>query len=177
MVMNANDETALRERVSRLALDWGQERQGPFTGDRPDSFAPLIEAAEVVADEARLAVQRWVRAGRRGGLSWADIGGIVGVSRQAAQQRFGGDEDDRVHADAITVKLGATAFNEMAMLKREGEAGRELIDTGALRLSFRQSDRAWTYRRTVGEMDARQMKEGWEHVSSWFVFHYYKRPA
>ena len=66
----------------------------------------------------------------------------------------------------------------MAMLKREGEAGRELVGTGVLSLFFRQTDRAWTYRRTVGEMDARQRSDGgWALVSSWFVFHYYKRPA
>lgn len=176
--MDVNEESDLRHHVGRLALDWVQDRHGPFTGDRPDSYVPLIEAAEVAADEARLTVSRWVGAGRRGGLSWADIGGVIGVSRQAAQQRFGGADDDRVHPDAITVLLGATAFNEMQMLKREGEAGRELIDTGALRLFFRQTDHAWTYRRTVGEMNVRQVRsEGWEHVSSWFVFHYYKRPA
>lgn len=176
--MNANDEAVLRQQVSHLALHWRQERHGPFTGDQADSFAPLIEAAEVVADEARLTVQRWVKAGRRGGLSWAEIGGIVGVSKQAAQQRFGGEDADDAHPGAITVKLGATAFNEMEMLKREGAAGRELIGTGMLRLYFRQTDRAWDHIRTVGEMDPRQrVGEGWEAVSSWFVFHYYKRPA
>lgn len=176
--MTGNEESDLRGAAGRLALDWSQQRHGAFTGEEPGSFVPLIEAAAVVADESRLALHRWVMAGRRGGLSWAEIGQVVGVSKQAAQQRFGGGDDDGAHPGAISVKLGATAFNEMAMLAREGAAGRELIGTGALRLFFRQTDRPWRYRRTVGEMDPRQrQREGWDAVSSWFVFHYYKRPA
>lgn len=180
--MDVNEESDLREAAGRLALTWREERHGAFTGEEPGSFAPLIEAAAIAADEARIALHRWVRAGRRGGLSWAEIGQVVGVSKQAAQQRFGGEDSAETasvaHPGAITVKLGATAFNEMAMLQREGAAGRELIGTGALRLFFRQTDRPWRYQRTVGEMDPRQrVGEGWEVVSSWFPFHYYKRPA
>ena len=176
--MNNSDEQDLRNRVGRLALDWSQDRHGVFDGDRRESFPALIEAAEVVSDEARLTLQRWVRAGRRSGLSWSDIGAITGVSKQAAQQRFGADDEAAAPAGAITVRIGATAFNEMAMLQREGEAGRELIGTGALRLYLRQTDRPWRYCRTVGEMDAKQrIERGWEHVSSWFPFHYYKQPA
>lgn len=130
----------------------------------------------MVADEAKLALGRWVRAGRRDGLSWAEIGQITGTSKQAAQQRFGTEQADEPAPDVFTVRLGATAFNEVAILHREGAAGRELIGTGALRLYFHQTDHPWRHVRTVGEMDPRlRMAEGWEPVSSWFIFHYYKR--
>ncbi|WP_174278638.1 hypothetical protein [Sphingomonas bacterium] len=176
--MDVQDEAGLREQAGRLALDWSQERHGDFTGEQPVAYVPLIEAAAVVADEAKLSLGRWVKAGRRGGLSWSDIGRVVGVSKQAAQQRFGADEAREAGPGMITVTLGATAFNEVAMLRREGAAGRELVAVAALRLFFRQTDRPWLHRRTVAEMDpGLRLAEGWEAVASWFIFHYYKRPA
>lgn len=176
--MEVQDEAALRSRAGRLALDWSHERQGGFTGDDPAAYVPLIEAAAVVADEAKLTLGRWVKAGRRGGLSWSEIGRIVGVSKQAAQQRFGADEADPAAPGIITVALGATAFNETSILTREGATGRELIAVGVLRLFFRQTDRPWLHLRTVGELDpGRRLAEGWEAVANWFIFYYYKRPA
>ena len=177
--MDVQDEVMLRAQAGRLALDWSQERHGGFVGDQSAAYVPLIEAAAVVADEAKLTLGRWVKAGRRGGLSWSEIGQVVGVSKQAAQQRFGAGEADETATGPITVALGATAFNEMAMLKREGAAGRELVGIGGLRLFLRQTDRPWAYVRTVlNEMDPRQrLGEGWELVASWFIFHYYKRPT
>lgn len=176
--MDIQDEATLRIQAGRLALEWNQARQGDFTGDHPTAYVPLIEAAAVVADEAKLTLGRWVRAGRRGGLSWSEIGQIVGVSKQAAQQRFGVDETDEAAPGVITVALGATAFNEVAILKREGAAGRELVALGALRLFFRQTDYPWLHLRTVGELDpGRRLAEGWEAVATWFIFNYYKRRA
>lgn len=177
--MDKDRETRLRERVNGLALEWSSEAGEAFTGDDAQSYLPLIEAAGVVADQARSTLGGWVRAGRRGGLSWAEIGAVTGVSKQAAQQRFGTDGDDAPDPEgAVVVRLGATAFNEMAMLEREGREGRELIATGALKLFFRQTDQPWRYLRTVGAIDPRlHIIEHWQPVSTWFVFHYYKRPA
>lgn len=47
-----------------------------------------LEAVTLAADRVRFALVDELRAG---GASWADIGDLFGVSRQAAHQRFGSD--------------------------------------------------------------------------------------
>jgi hypothetical protein len=179
--MNIHYEARIRERAAHLALTVREEVEGPFEGRGPDDYAAMIVAAHIAADESRLSLHRWVDAGRRAGMSWTDIGALIGVSKQGAQQRFGGAGEDGAAsgADQISVRLGATAFNEVGMLREEGLKGRELIGTGALALTFRQTDRAWEHCRIAGiDPDVAAMNDqGWTYVSSWFVFHYFKRPA
>ncbi len=178
------EEQELRGRTAGLTLDWAQGRTPPFTGADKSEFVQVIGAAHVVADEARLALHRWIDAGRRAGMSWTELGEALGISKQAAQQRFrsAADADDGApdgEADAIEVRLGATAFNEVRILREEGAKGNELIGTGVLKLLFRRSDRRWEHRRVdavSAPVDA-MAREGWIHVSSWFLFHYFKRPV
>lgn len=174
------EENTLRERAAHLALTHREETHGPFTGATAEEYAEMILAAYLVADETRLSLGRWVNAGRRAGMSWAEIGGLIGISKQAAQQRFGDSEPPRpdVAPGMISMRVGATAFNEMAMLRAEGAKGRELIHTGALALTFQQSDRRWEHVRTtgIGPNIAAMTASGWRYVSSWFIFHYFKRP-
>lgn len=178
--MLLDHENALRERAAYLALTYREETRGPFNGVTLEDYAEMILAAHLVADEARLSLGRWVNAGRRAGMSWAEIGGLIGISKQAAQQRFGDPDSSRTESEAgvISVRLGATAFNEMAMLRAEGENGRELIGTGPLALTFRQSDHRWEYVRITGiaPNTAAMARDGWQYVTSWFIFHYFKRP-
>jgi hypothetical protein len=181
--MNFTDERSLRERVSYLALEWHEGQGRAFGGTTPDEFETMVTAAHVISDEARLSLHRWVDAARRAGLSWADIGARIGITKQAAQQRFGtgGIVSDPALAEAEVVRTGATVFNEEAMLAEEGKAGRELVSTGVLTLRFRESDRPWEHRRVVALSPAAAFRQvegkGWTHASSWFPFHYLKRPA
>lgn len=57
----------------------------------PDRTGVLDVVAEASAahEAARVALQRAVHAALDQGASWSDIGGVLGVSRQAAFQRFG----------------------------------------------------------------------------------------
>jgi len=50
--------------------------------------ASIIAAADEHL-KAAAALNRAVRDARRAGLSWSDVGGLLGTTRQAAQQRFG----------------------------------------------------------------------------------------
>jgi hypothetical protein len=176
------DEQAIRARVSGLVEAWAAERVPPFTGESAEGFAEAITVAHLVADEGRLTLQRWVDAARRTGLSWAEIGQALGISKQAAQQRFRpGELADEQLADSgdEIVRLGATAFNELKILREEGLRGRELMRVGALALVFRPSGRRWEYLRRVAPWaapEAVQAAEGWTHVGSWLPFQYYKRP-
>lgn len=183
--MRIEAEQQLRSRIAALPLEWIEQAAGKFEGERKEEYSDLVAAAHIVSDEARLALHRWIDAGRRAGLSWTEIGATLGISKQAAQQRFGaaGDERDTAPGEGaeIEVRLGATAFNELRILEEEGRRGRELVGTGALKLYFRQTANSWEYRRVVAaspEAARRSMREkGWTWVSSWFPFHYFKRPV
>jgi hypothetical protein len=120
--MRSSDEQELRTKAAAIALEWAEKRSPRFTGEHKGDFAEMIEAAHVVADESRLTLQRWIEAGRRAGLSWAEVGDVLGNSKQAAQQRFRSDPtiDNPSADDLIEVRLGATAFNELRILRREG---------------------------------------------------------
>ena len=180
--MDIQSEQEIRERAGNLALAWYAEKHGGFSGRDRRDFADMIVAAHVAADESRLALHRWVDAGRRASLSWTEIGSLIGISKQAAQQRFGGPADrlDEGAAEGgLIVRAGATAFNEMGILEEEGKNGRELIRTGPLSLFFRETGTAWEYQRITAlsaEAARRKMERaGWAYVSSWYPFHYFKR--
>ncbi len=179
--MKIAEQQAIRDKTSALVLDWAANRQPPFTGETAEGFQEAITVAHLVSDEGRAGLHRWVDAARRTGLSWTDIGSALGISKQAAQQRFrpleSDDEVPGAEGEEI-VRLGATAFNEMSILREEGRKGRELVRTGALILVFRPTDHPWEYRRRVGlaTMTAEMKQAGWTYVSSWMPFHYFKRP-
>ena len=175
------EEQALRDKTRALVLEWAKDQNPPFTGESISGFSDAIAAAHVVADEGRMSLHRWIDAARRTGMSWTEVGASLGISKQAAQQRFRSltqaDEPD-IHEGEEVVRVGATAFNEMRILQQEGLKGNELVRTGALVLVFRRSDRPWEYCRQVGTpMTDRMAKAGWIYVSSWFPFHYFKRAA
>ncbi len=66
----------------------------------PERFEPLDKSLVLVIQAhrnlgaAELALRRQVLAARQDGHSWAAIGYALGVSKQAAQQRFGGTAED-----------------------------------------------------------------------------------
>lgn len=180
--MNIAEQQALRAKVPGIVLEWAERRDPPFTGEGREGFDEAILVAHLVADEGRVTLHRWVEAARRSGLSWSEIGDVLGISKQAAQQRFrmGGAAEGEQHAQAdeaageTVVRYGAHAFNEMSILREEGRKGHELISVGPLYLTFRRTDVIWQYRRRIGSGLER---EGWTHVASWLPFHYFKRPA
>jgi hypothetical protein len=180
--MRIAEQQALRARVAALMLDWAENREPPFTGESREGFEEAILAAHLIADESRVELHRWVDAARRSGLSWSEIGEVLGISKQAAQQRFrtpdineaAGPSD--ASEDEILVRWGAHAFNEMDILREEGAKGHELVSFGPLFLKFRRTETNWEYRRVIGGRPKLE-REGWRYVGSWLPFFYYKRPA
>ena len=58
-----------------------------------DKSIVLVRRANSDLKLAEVMLRRQVDTARRAGHSWAAIGLALGVTRQAAQQRFGGDRD------------------------------------------------------------------------------------
>lgn len=177
--MTISHEQRLRDLARALGLAWHEGSFGAFEGERREEYARMIVASQILADESRRSLGLWIDAARRAGMSWVDIGALLGISKQAAQQRFGGQRDDgEPPAEAIAVKLGTTTLTEPQILAQQGAARRELIEVGTFRLIFSPSDTTWEYRRSVRPLAADRIEaESWQPAGRWFVFHYYKRPA
>jgi hypothetical protein len=170
-------EAALKERAARLSMEFVEEALGAFTGEAERQYRPMIEAAQAAADAAKETLHHWVEAARRAGMSWTEVGRLLGISKQAAQQRFGSAPRQLAPFGTIVVTPGVGAASEEDLLAEEGQAGRELVDADATRLLFRQTERRWDHLRSVGPLSSEELADGWMPAAEWFVFHYYKRPC
>ncbi len=166
----------------REAIEEAVVTRAGIDGVEPKNVASLL-ALVSASDHGRaicMQLQRTaVDQARRSGASWSAVGETLGVSRQAAQQRFAAGDDDS-DTDTPTRRIyGATAFNEMHILEAEGEAGYHLVDFGRLCLVVKPSQQAWKHRREVALNIAgtrnRLERAGWRYIGTWFPFHYFKR--
>lgn len=183
--MEAGQEQELRDRVSNLVMDWHERVAGAAVDDaNPEHFQDLIEAASVVADESGKLVGVWVASGKRAGLSWTDIGAVLGISRQAAQQRFAPATTfmgfGTTGTDGLIVRSGMNAFNEMAAMHEEGRKGNELVGAAPLKLYFHPRDEPWENIRVTALRRRRSVIEqyesdGWTHAFTWPPFVYFTR--
>jgi hypothetical protein len=186
--MKASTESKLRSSVAELTIEhYSDGSKADLDQASLDDFRQLIRAAYIVSDEAGHSLNRWVDAGRHAGLSWSDIGEVLGVTRQAAQQRFArssafagmaGEHPD----DARTVvRTGMTAFNEVAALEEEGRRGNSLVGAAPLKLFFSPRGMPYENMRVTAlrpsSVIERYEADGWAYVLSWFPFHYFTRPA
>ena len=88
-----------------------------------DRLSGAVLLAEHLGDVADHLVGHFVDQARRSGASWADIGGSMGVSKQAAQQRFVA----KPGAAALDPSQGFSRFTDRAraVVVRAQEAARE----------------------------------------------------
>ena len=148
----------------------------------PQASLLLVAAAREGSAESERLLRQAVLGARKAGHTWEAIGSVLGVSRQAAQQRFavGEDVDAFVgNRDRQRVVNGATLFNEMQILEREGRAGWRLVGVGVLKLRLESSDQAWEHIRRVDQSPADRramLQAGWQHVGNYLMWHYYTRP-
>jgi hypothetical protein len=144
----------------------------------PKSYLVLVDAAHVGADEAGRLLREAVASARNAGHSWEAIGAVLGVSRQAAQQRFG-TSGDAVAGPNERVLYPLTAFTEMAALAKAGREGWHLVRFGPLHHVVEASDQQWEHWRdplSLGSRRRRLEEAGWQGIGAWFPWRYYKRP-
>jgi Clp amino terminal domain, pathogenicity island component len=98
-------------------------------GDQPDWLALLTTAAQLSGRLQALAddlVEDYVEHCRLHGCSWADIGAVLGVTRQAAQQRFLAPHrqyDPEEFSDEL--RQAMTHMKELAVQRRNNYIGTE----------------------------------------------------
>ena len=167
----------IREAVA-TAVSAGREDLVEALETDPESYLVLLEAAQVGATETTRLLREAVTSARNAGHSWEAVGGVLGISRQAAQQRFGNEGRPEPGRNQ-KVLFPLTAFTEMAALEKAGREGWQLVDFGTLRHVVEASDQQWEHRRVplaVGPRRRRLEEEGWQAVGSWLPWQYYKRP-
>ena len=186
--MRASTESKLRGSVTELVIEnYADGSTTDLDNASLEDFRRIIRAAYIVSDEAGHSLNRWVDAGRHAGLSWADIGVVLGVTRQAAQQRFArssafADIPTEEREDSRTViRSGMTAFNEVPVLEEEGRKGNSLVGAAPLKLFFSPRGVPYENMRVTALRPTSVIKRyestGWTYVLSWFPFHYFTRQA
>ncbi|HTE56231.1 MAG TPA: hypothetical protein VK698_35505 [Kofleriaceae bacterium] len=175
--LDDDEIAAIRHAVEQAVLAGAGDLRDALERE-PAAFLRLLAAAQIGAHQADELLHAAVAGARRAGQSWDAIGGVLGVTRQAAQQRFktAPAEPAGPHRRVLT---GVHLFNEARILDQEGRRGFHLVDFGALYLVVEASAQQWKHRRMLGGTPAREKRlraEGWIPVGSWFPFQYFKRP-
>jgi hypothetical protein len=142
----------------------------------PAAHLRLISIAAEIGDEANATLRAAVESARTAGLSWEQIGEVVHISRQAAQQRFG--LPTPAPQDQVWRMKPVTSFDEMERLNEAGKHGWHSIGFGTLYHDLARTDEQWEHRR-VSMFTARAELEadGWQKIGAlWFPWAYYARP-
>ena len=148
----------------------------------PDSYLDLIDLTYRSSEEIAQLLQSAVTSARLAGLSWERIGHRLGMSRQAAQQRFGRVlENIDAHPSVGKRRLfPVTAFDEMEALTEAGRNGWHSIGYGMYFHDLIQSDEQWEHLRVAAFGSSRHSleAEGWHRIGAmWFPWAYYARPT
>lgn len=135
--------------------------------DPEDHLALVRRTAEADQTTADL-LQQAVHAARAGGHSWAAIGSTLGLTRQAAQQRFGrtseATEPTEASDSAEERWLGpVTAFDEMRELEIAGRLGWHTVEAGLLRHRMVRTASRWEHKRVLWSGGlGRYERDGWQ---------------
>jgi len=149
--------------------------------DDPGAHLELVARTDRAHRRTVEMLRAAVLAARAAGHSWDAIGGALGTTRQAAQQRFGrvadAPEADRGQRRTRLVS-GLTAFNEMAALALAGRYGWRSVEFGFYYHLLEKDDVQWEHRRLVAWSQERTglTERGWEKIGGgWFPWVYYAR--
>lgn len=162
----------LAGRIGEVILDRGSE-PGGHEGHEGGGLAPhdhlvLVHRAAQAHRVTGELLQQAVTAARSGGQSWASLGDELGLSRQGAQQRFGGRTevapggDDPLPPDERW--LGpVTAFDEMGELELAGRLGWHTVEAGFFRHKMVLTQTQWEHRRVLWARPAgSHITDGWQ---------------
>jgi hypothetical protein len=145
----------------------------------PSATLELISIAQSAHGTTQKVLADAVRAARDAEHSWSAIGEVLGMSKQAAQQRFGGAgvTGNADHENPLRQNLyGLSAFNEMARLNDAGRYGWHSVGFGAMFHTVEKSDVQWEHLRLT--LGITTPDDSWIRIGgSWFPWVYYARPT
>lgn len=175
----AADDAQFADLVARAVaqLDPSLEKR---LDDDPEAHLDLVRLTRRANDETNRLLHAAVSSARGAGSSWEAIGSALGMSRQAAQQRFGRAAAVAPGSGEHRQLVGLTAFNEIDQLNEWGRHGWHSIGYGPLFHDVEQSPTQWEHARAVvGSRKARDLEAGgWDRIGSmWFPWVYLKRPV
>ncbi|MEP2372685.1 MAG: hypothetical protein ABJ314_12645 [Ilumatobacter sp.] len=159
--MNPPASDTISDVLGRAVLD-GDPDQATLDPDVPDDHLAIVARAAVAEQSGRDLLRQSVSAARSSGHSWAAIGAVLGLSRQATQQRFGVarvDDEGPEHRWLGPV----TALDEMRELELAGRRGWRTVGAGMLKHRMERTDTQWEHRRVVWRRPADSYEtDGWE---------------
>ena len=183
-LLSTAETTALREAIAAAVLTAPAGLSAALADD-PQAYLRLVAATRTAAQETSRLLREAVDGARHAGHSWDTIGRLLGVSRQAAQQRFGtpanalGDLPPVAGEPERRILTPLTAFDEMDVLAEAGRHGWHSVDYGTLYHLVEASPWQWEHRRDLVSLGARRHRlqgEGWRIITSrWFPWAYYAR--
>ncbi|MER5776743.1 hypothetical protein ABT144_21055 [Streptomyces sp. NPDC002039] len=186
-LLGPQEAARIREGIAAAVLGVSDDLADSLEHDAA-GYLRLVDASRVGAEEAGRLLREAVQGARAAGHSWDTVGRVLGVSRQAAQQRFANKDKNATPSGASgdpdaperRILTPLTAFNEMAALADAGREGWHLVGYGAFFHEVEASDHAWEHCRVPvvsGGRHRRLEAEGWIAVGEgWFPWRYYKRP-
>ena len=146
----------------------------------PQAHLDLAVLTHRAHEETGRLLRAAVSSARAAEWSWESIGSALGMSRQAAQQRFGHRPAPIPGTAEHRQLVGLTAFNEIDQLNEWGRHGWHSVGYGPLFHDVQKSAVQWEHRRAViGSRKARDLEDkGWERIGTmWFPWMYLKRPT
>lgn len=186
-LLGPQEAARIREGIAAAVLGVSDDLADSLEHDAA-GYLRLVDASRVGAEEAGRLLREAVQGARAAGHSWDTVGRVLGVSRQAAQQRFANKDKDAAPSGASDnpdaperrILTPLTAFNEMVALADAGRDGWHLVGYGAFFHEVEASDHAWEHCRVPvvsGGRHRRLEADGWIAVGEgWFPWRYYKRP-
>lgn len=147
----------------------------------PQAYLDLVALTAQARSETDAMLRLAVSGARAAGCTWEQVGRVLDMTRQAAQQRYGGADDGPGQTpEGRTARLApVTAFTEMPVLERAGRFGWELVSCHAATLVVRKTDVQWEHERVFASRGtARSLEaQGFQVVTAWFPWTYLKRPT
>ena len=171
----AHAEGDLVAQIGHIILDEGHGPVG-HTLDADDHLR-LVRRAALAHEVSGELLQQAVTAARAGGQSWATLGQELGLSRQGAQQRFGGagrrttaadDTDTDADTEAPERRderwLGpVTAVDELGELELAGQLGWHTVEAGMFRHRMVRTPTCWEHRRVLWtRTTSSYLVDGWQ---------------
>lgn len=142
-----------------------------------DRLLELVEVTSRAGAETKSLLREAVSSARAAGASWDAIGRVLGMSRQAAHQRFGRPQD-RDDTPGQRILGPVTAASEMEALRVAGRNGWHSVGFGAYQHTLEHSPTQWEHRRirvVATGTRTRLERDGWRVIGTWFPWVYLKR--